>query len=451
MTKTSYLRAYREIGDGQDEPGSPIRFKASTEGVGRDGMVIEAAGWQLDNYRKNPVFLWAHDYFGERLPIGRAEVSTEAKHLVADVTFDQQDEFARKVESKYRRGFLSAVSVGWNTMESQPGNGKPPRITKAELLDVSAVPVPGDPDALKERQIVALRSLTRELERTIRAEPDEGRPWTVVKNGPDDKPFCVYKVVDGQAAGESLGCHETEQGAHDQIAAIGAATHAAPDLWLTVEQMEQLCPSCADEMRRKGFTKINARQMPEQLLDGLCAATGGSFDTCMDTDFGEFAPTDKENFCGWLKGQCAQITSADFPRSLPTERDAVWRGTAAAMAALFAPDCGVGEEARRAIYNSLERIYRKLDRIPPEWRTAEELKALGPDDIAGLFLEGELGTRIGAVLNARNRDDLQQAADLILAVLERAKKEEPEIPSEDGERAAAAFLADLHRIVVAPN
>jgi len=441
---TQYLRAYREAA-GENRPGDPIRFKASTESLGRDGMIIEAAGWQLDNYRKSPTVLWAHDYLGQRLPIGMAEVAIEGSALMADIRFDQEDQFAKDVESKYRRGFLSAVSVGWNTLEQKPTT--PPRISKAELLDISAVPVPGDPNALKERQIVALRSLTRELAESIRAEPQHGRPYTVVKNGTEAKPFCVYKVEGGQAAGETLGCHETEQGAQDQIAAIGAATHAAPDVWITVEQMQVLCPSCADKMREKGFTKINARQMPEQLLSGLCDATGGSFDACMEMDFGEFAPTDKESFCGWLKGQCGSMTSTDDTRGIPTERDAVWRGAAAAMAALFSPDCGVGEETRRAVYNSLERVYRKLDRVPPEYRTTEELQHLGPEDIEGLLLEGELGIRVGAVLNARNRGDLEQAMALIQGVLERAKKEEPE--PEDEER-QPDLVAELHRLVVVP-
>jgi hypothetical protein len=141
------------------KPGDPIRFTASTEAVGRDGLVIEASAWLLDNYRKNPVVLWAHDYTGQRLPIGRANVFAEGRTLVSDIWFDQGDPFAREVERKYREGFLHAVSVGWDTLE-QEGN----RVTKAELLDISAVPVPGDPGALIQRQVRALKRLTEELE-----------------------------------------------------------------------------------------------------------------------------------------------------------------------------------------------------------------------------------------------------------------------------------------------
>jgi len=53
------------------EAGGPIRFVASTEGVKRDGKDLSADDWLLDDYRANPVVLWAHDYVGRTLPIGK--------------------------------------------------------------------------------------------------------------------------------------------------------------------------------------------------------------------------------------------------------------------------------------------------------------------------------------------------------------------------------------------
>jgi HK97 family phage prohead protease len=140
------------------KPGDAIRFVASTENVARDGMIIESGAWDLANYKRNPVVLWSHDMLGARPPIGRAEeVFTQGRKLLADIVFDQGDEFARQVEQKYRTGFLSAVSVSWDSKRMEPGrDGGPPRITKAELLEISAVPVPSDPGAL-----VAGRSMAR--------------------------------------------------------------------------------------------------------------------------------------------------------------------------------------------------------------------------------------------------------------------------------------------------
>lgn len=165
--KDTYIRAYCQR-EGMAEAG-PVRFVASTEDVARDGMVIEAAGWQLDPYRSNPVVLWAHAY--DKPPIGKAIVAVEDKRLMADIEFDQGDEFARNVERKYRQGYLNAVSVGWRTLEMGPG--KDIRITKAELLDISAVPVPADPQALAERQVRELYDLGRELLNVTRPESRE--------------------------------------------------------------------------------------------------------------------------------------------------------------------------------------------------------------------------------------------------------------------------------------
>lgn len=162
----TYLRAYRAQ-DVSQEMGTPIRFVASTEGVKRDGLEVGIEAWELGNYKRNPVFLWAHDYFGRTLPIGRAEAFVDGERLMADVTFDPDDEFAVSVERKYRKGFLNAVSVGWDTLAFEPSKNPDTRgrVLKAELLDISAVPVPGDPDALKERQLRGLQELGTVLSR----------------------------------------------------------------------------------------------------------------------------------------------------------------------------------------------------------------------------------------------------------------------------------------------
>jgi len=55
-----YVRAYREQTDGN--PEGPMRFVASTEGIKRDGLNLRAGDWYLENYRRNPVFLWAHSF-----------------------------------------------------------------------------------------------------------------------------------------------------------------------------------------------------------------------------------------------------------------------------------------------------------------------------------------------------------------------------------------------------
>lgn len=152
------IRAYCDRAAAEGKPGMPINFVAGSEGIKRDGLNLVMAGGRLDNYRKNPVVLWGHDYTGQRLPIGWAEPSIRGPQILAAVTFDQEDEFARQVESKYRRGFLHTVSLGWNPLKMRGRD-----VAEWDLLDISAVPVPGDADALIQRQIRALRSLDKDV------------------------------------------------------------------------------------------------------------------------------------------------------------------------------------------------------------------------------------------------------------------------------------------------
>lgn len=139
-------------------PDAPLTFIASTDGIKRDGLRIPVTAWDLTNYRKNPIVLWGHDYMGlgpAPLPIGRAEVGQSNDALVSQITFDPDDEFARRVEAKYRAGYLHAVSVGWNALEMGADTGGRV-VERADLLDISAVNVPGDPDALALRMARAL-------------------------------------------------------------------------------------------------------------------------------------------------------------------------------------------------------------------------------------------------------------------------------------------------------
>lgn len=174
-----FLRAFCDRAASKADDAGPIRFVASTEGVKRDGLSLSMAQWDLKNYRANPVVLWSHMYGGfggpPPAPIGRAEVKVEGKRLMADVVFDPGDPFAQQIERKYRQGFLHAVSVGW---DPRPPAGKTfqdarPDEISLDLLDISAVPVPGDPDALIQRQQRALSVMARDILAELGEDADD--------------------------------------------------------------------------------------------------------------------------------------------------------------------------------------------------------------------------------------------------------------------------------------
>ena len=137
-----------------------LTFTASTEQVARDGDIIEVDGWQTASYLKNPVVLWMHDPYTP--PIGKALAVRTGDTLDIDVEFDH-DEFADRIFGLYERGFLNAVSVGYQPKAyRKPDDEERAELglgpwgvvwTTTELLELSAVSVPADPGALVQNSI----------------------------------------------------------------------------------------------------------------------------------------------------------------------------------------------------------------------------------------------------------------------------------------------------------
>ena len=131
---------------------SSMSFVLSTDEVDRHGDVIATGGWNLESYRKNPVFLWAHDY--ARPVIGRAvETWLEPHRLLARVEFAPTD-FAQEVAGLYQAGYQRGVSVGFKPLKFEERRNEKTgalvgiHFLEQELLEVSAVPVPANRNAL---------------------------------------------------------------------------------------------------------------------------------------------------------------------------------------------------------------------------------------------------------------------------------------------------------------
>jgi phage head maturation protease len=141
-----------------------ISYLVSDETPDRVGDIIKVTGWDLAQYRQNPVILWAHD--GSSVPpIGKADNVRrryEGKpRLTADVEFAPKEayEFADTIYQLASRGFIKATSVGFMPLETMDvdkkareelGLGRYGQVfTKAELMEISIVSVPANPSALE--------------------------------------------------------------------------------------------------------------------------------------------------------------------------------------------------------------------------------------------------------------------------------------------------------------
>lgn len=133
------LKGYLEVKDGE------IVGVGSTESVDRDGEVIRQAGWDLTNYLRNPVLMLMHNY--QEFPIGKVtDIKVTDGKLTFRAVFSQATEKAREAYALMQEGILSAFSVGFIPRQYDPKDSNV--ITEAELLEISVVPVPANPDAI---------------------------------------------------------------------------------------------------------------------------------------------------------------------------------------------------------------------------------------------------------------------------------------------------------------
>jgi HK97 family phage prohead protease len=125
---------------------------ASTDSVDRMGEVIDQSGWDLNNFKSNPVLLWAHDDRTPRIGTAkniRVEKSNGKPALMFEPKFNDATELSRAIKQIFEEDG-GTFSVGFMPMEMD-GN----TYTKAELLEISAVNVPANPDA----RVLSYRSL----------------------------------------------------------------------------------------------------------------------------------------------------------------------------------------------------------------------------------------------------------------------------------------------------
>jgi len=155
----------------------------STDSVDRDGEVVLPKGANLESYLKNPVMLWAHDYYEP--PIGRTLwIKTGRNNIKAKAQFAETEK-AMEIYELFKGGFLNAFSIGFIPKKSHAPEPKEiekrPEWVEArriydewELLEFSVVPVPANPEALatsiKSKQLKLSDETIKELDIEIEDE-----------------------------------------------------------------------------------------------------------------------------------------------------------------------------------------------------------------------------------------------------------------------------------------
>jgi len=283
------------------EDAGNFEVVVSTADIDRQGETIDQNGWDLSFYRMNPVVLWAHDYFS--LPIGIAtEIEVKDGKLIAKGMFAPEDAnpFAQQVRRLYDLKIVRATSVGFIPLETD-GN----KITKAELLEFSFVPVPANPFALS---LSKAQSLGLDL------------PMLATKG--------ITGIVNTKTA---VSFEETPKAPEDREWDAGEAELSIRK-WASSDGSGE--PDTINwEKYRRGFAWYDVEN--------------------------------KETF-GAYKLPHHEVINGEL--------QVVWRGVAAAMAALMGARGGVDipDDEWDSVYNHLAKHYAQFDKEPPEKSMKEE-------------------------------------------------------------------------------
>lgn len=134
-----------------DKVANTVEGVFSAEVEDRQGEIVVQSGWMLENYKKNPVVLWAHNSgqppIAKMLEIG---VNPATNQLEGKMQFAVNEyDFAATIFNLIIGGYQNAFSAGFinNKYEIDQVNEKV-YLIENELLEMSVVPVPANQLAL---------------------------------------------------------------------------------------------------------------------------------------------------------------------------------------------------------------------------------------------------------------------------------------------------------------
>ena len=136
------------------------QFIVNSENVNEYGYRVLTDGIDTVQYMRNPVVLFMHNRYdsenrGSEV-IGRVvKLYVENKQLIAEVEFDEADDFAKKIAGKVERNIIRMASLYADVIETSmapemllPGQAYE-TVTKCKMVELSIVDIGGNDDALK--------------------------------------------------------------------------------------------------------------------------------------------------------------------------------------------------------------------------------------------------------------------------------------------------------------
>ena len=177
------------------EDSGTFRVIMTSDKKDRDGEIIKLDGWNFENFMKNPVVIYGHNYYSIENVIGRVDkIYREGNTIVAEGRFASEaaNPKAQMVRRLYDEKILQAVSVGFIVKGRDVQDDS--IITSAELLELSFVPIQSNPDAVDIMK--ALEGLS--VKDAPKGDEDED------KDTDEDVKSLLKTIADGLAENNSL-------------------------------------------------------------------------------------------------------------------------------------------------------------------------------------------------------------------------------------------------------
>ena len=184
-----------EIRKSEDKESRKVTFIASDGSRDSAGTVLNQSGWDLSRFNTNGIIGYQHKVYGgwddTENPdnvIGKGYAYVEDDKLMVDVEFEPAEinPLADKIYKKVLFGSLKAVSVGFLPIgkgqwgkDEESINGKTPTYYYGgqQLLEISVVNIPANPNALKKSFVdesieAEMKELREQVAPALAKEPD---------------------------------------------------------------------------------------------------------------------------------------------------------------------------------------------------------------------------------------------------------------------------------------
>lgn len=394
--------------DDGDDGSRRIKFTITTEAKDRDGDIVRSAGLDLDQFRLNPVVLFAHD--SRRPPIGRAvDISHGDGAISATAEFMDNDVdtsgFSDMIFRMVRSGFLRATSIGFiptkfEFLPEDEDDEDSPHVgfrfpgldfIESELLEFSIVPVPANPEALIDARRAGID--INPLEMWFEEALDSWASYKECLLVPRTSAECWYKLAKS-AVNAKVTTSDSEVEAVFSLGKLldapGDTTEeAATSLEIDIED---------DEETEKGPVASHTTPMDKTASwDGSAArrqlTTWASSDGSGDKDTMDWAKYAKG--FGWFDSAATDsFGSYKLPHHVVRDGSLVGilAGVRAAMGAVLGARGGVDipdADARR-VYNHLAKHIRDADEEPPPFERSFDDDEDPDEDLGEVIVdEGE--------------------------------------------------------------